>query len=165
MGLLNKIFGKEEALTQADDQAIVSVCDGEMIPAEKIEDPVFSQQMMGKTIGFLPEKGSIVSPVNGTVEAIFPTGHAFGIRGVDKTGYLVHIGINTVAMKGAGFTVLKKTGDEVRAGEAVVKVDLAKVKLSGYQTATMLIVTEPTEGRSYDYITPDHVKSGQVISR
>ena len=85
--------------------------------------------------------------------------------GADKTGYLVHIGINTVAMKGAGFTVLKKTGDEVRAGEAVVKVDLAKVKLSGYQTATMLIVTEPTEGRSYDYITPDHVKSGQVISR
>lgn len=165
MGLLNKILGREEALPQVDDQAIVSVCEGEMIPAEKIEDPVFAQEIIGKTIGFLPETGRFVSPVNGTVETIFSTGHAFGVRGADKTGYLIHIGINTVAMKGAGFTVLKREGDTVKAGEEIIRADLSKIRNFGCQTTTMLIISEPVEDRSYDYIEPASVKSGQIISR
>lgn len=163
MGLFD--FLKKDAVPAYKDSDVVAVCSGEFIEAAKISDPVFAEGMMGQTVAIEPTDGTIVSPVNGTIEAVFPTGHAFGVRTNDGTGYLIHIGVDTVAMNGDGFTAVKKQGDSVKAGETVVKVDLAKVKAANHPTTTMIIVTEPVDGKTYNYIDFGPVTKGQVISK
>lgn len=162
MGLFDKLFKKEEAVPASND--IFAACTGEYVSNDKISDPMFAENMMGKTIGIEPTDGDIVSPCDGEIEAFFPTGHAFGLRMADGTGVLVHIGIDTVNLGGAGFTALKKTGDKVKAGESVVKVDLESVKAAGCPITTMIIITEPVDGRNYDYVDYGPVTKGQKIS-
>ena len=100
-----------------------------------------------------PSDGIVGSPANGKIEMIFETGHAFGIRMNDGTGLLIHIGVDTVNLKGKGFTVLKKQGDSVKAGEPVVRVDLDAVKGAGYSPQTMIVITEPAhEGELMSFV-------------
>ncbi len=132
----------EEAPAVPDD-VIVAAVNGTLIGPADIKDEMFSQQTMGQTIAIEPSDGTIASPVNGTIEMIFPTGHAFGLRMKDGTGLLVHIGVDTVNLKGQGFTVLKKQGDAVKAGEPVVRVDLEAIKGAGYSPQTIIVITEP----------------------
>lgn len=162
MGLFN-IFKKDNNLNIKETD-IVSLGNGKMISPKEINDPMFSEEMMGQTIGFILSDGEVVAPATGKLEVLFPTGHAFALRMNDGTGLLVHIGIDTVNLKGKGFKVLKKQGDRVRAGEAVVKVDLDTVKQAGYDATTMLIVTEPIhEGEKINFIDFGDVKKSQII--
>ena len=87
---------------------------------------MFSQEAMGQTVAVEPTNGLIRSPANGELEMVFETKHAFAVRMKDGTGLLVHIGVDTVNMKGEGFTALKQQGDTVKAGEPVIKVDLKR---------------------------------------
>lgn len=161
MGLLD-IF-KKEVKKEFDDNVIISPCNSEMIPANKISDPVFGEEMMGKTIGFIPSDGEIVAPCNGTLEVLFPTGHAFAIRCNDGTGLLVHIGIDTVSLNGKGFKTFAKQGQSVVAGQKIVEMDIDVVKSAGLETTTMLIVTEPIEEREYDFLSFGQKKVKDVI--
>ena len=148
------------------DDAIVAVADGKLIGPADIKDEMFAAETMGQTIAVEPSSGTIVAPANGALEMVFDTGHAFAVRMKDGTGLLVHIGVDTVNMKGEGFTVLKKQGDEVRAGEPIVKVDLKAVEAAGYSTQTMLVVTEPAEeGKTVSYIDFGPVTAGQTITK
>ena len=148
------------------DDAIVAVASGTLIGPDKIKDEMFSQEAMGQTIAVEPTSGVIVAPANGALEMVFETGHAFAVRMKDGTGLLVHIGVDTVNMKGEGFKMLKKQGDEVKAGEPVVQVDLKAVEAAGYSTQTMIVVTEPAnEDTPVSYIGFGPVKAGQVITK
>ncbi len=158
MGLFNKLFGNQE------DNGIVAVCSGKFVKNADIKDEMFASETLGKTFAIEPNEGEIVSPVSGTIEVLFPTLHAFAVRGKDNTGYLVHIGIDTVNLNGEGFRALKKQGDKVKAGETVIKVDLDKVKQS-HPVTTMLVISEPVENKSYEFIETDTVTKGQVISK
>lgn len=162
MGLFN-IFKKDNNLNIKETD-IVSLGNGKMISPKEINDPMFAEEMMGQTIGFILSDGEVVAPATGKLEVLFPTGHAFALRMNDGTGLLVHIGIDTVNLKGKGFKVLKKQGDKVKAGEAVVKVDLDTVKQAGYDATTMLIVTEPIhDGEKINFIDFGNVKKSQII--
>lgn len=165
MGFLNNLFKTKEEVAY-EDTDIVSIGEGEMIEPSKIKDQMFAEEMMGQTIGFILKDGTVVSPANGKLEVLFPTGHAFALRMNDGTGLLIHIGIDTVNLKGNGFKVLRKQGDSVKAGEPVVKVDLNKVKDAGYDTTTMLIVTEPAnENEKIDFIDYGEVSKGRIIRK
>ena len=162
MGLFN-IFKKDNNLNIKETD-IVSLGNGKMISPKEINDPMFAEEMMGQTIGFILSDGEVVAPATGRLEVLFPTGHAFALRMNDGTGLLVHIGIDTVNLKGKGFKVLKKQGDKVKAGETVVKVDLDTVKQAGYDATTMLIVTEPIhDGEKINFIDFGNVKKSQII--
>jgi len=153
------------AEAHADDE-IVAVADGEFLPAEKLSDPMFADQSMGQTVGIDPKNGIIVSPANGTLEMVFETGHAFSVRMKDGTGLLIHIGVDTVNLNGKGFKVLKKQGDTVKAGEAVVEADLKVIKEAGLSAQTMIVITEPAiEGQSAKFIDFGPVKAGQKINK
>ena len=93
--------------------------EGEIIPLDEIPDPVFSQKMMGDGFGIIPSKGLVVSPVDGEIINVFPTKHAVGI--MSKQGYeiLIHVGLETVNLKGEGFTLLVKQGDHVLKGQKI----------------------------------------------
>ena len=164
MGLFDKLFKKEETKAYGDDE-LIAPCQGKLVTNAEISDPVFAENMMGKTIGFEPSEGTIVAPCNGKMEAVFPTGHAFGIRMNDGAGILVHVGIDTVSMNGDGFKVFKKQGESVKAGEKDVVCDLKKMKEKGLAATTMLIVTEPAEGKEYNFIDPQEVSLGQKVNK
>lgn len=162
MGLFDKFLKKQETQTYNDNE-ILAVCSGEMIEPGKISDVVFGEEIMGQTIGFIPSDGEIVSPCNGVIETLFPTGHAFTVRMNDGTGLLVHVGIDTVTMSGKGFKTFVKTGDSVKAGQKIVKMDISAVKEAGLDPVTMLIITEPVLERE-QYIDYGAVTKGQVIN-
>lgn len=155
---------KSPAASAADDD-IVAVATGEFLPAEKLADPMFADQSMGQTVGIDPTNGKIVSPANGTLEMVFETGHAFSVRMKDGTGILIHIGVDTVNLNGKGFKVLKKQGDAVKAGEAVVEADLKVIKDAGLSAQTMIVISEPAvEGQTVKFIDFGPVKAGQKIN-
>lgn len=122
------------------DDKIVAIADAEIIPLEEVNDEAFSQKLMGDGIAFKLVNNQIVSPCNGTLSAVFPTGHAFGITMSDGTELLIHIGIDTVKLDGKGFTPLADQGDMVKAGQPIVKINKEEIEKAGYDTTTMLIV-------------------------
>lgn len=160
MGIF-EIFKKK--LPEVADDKIVSVCKGKMIEASQIEDKVFAQELMGKTVGFIPEDEHIVAPCNGTLEVLFPTGHAFAIRRKDGTGILVHIGINTVDLNGKGFKVFAKQGDVVKAGQKIVDIDLEVIKNAGFSSTTMLIITEPVDNVEYNFTDFKEKEEAEIL--
>lgn len=89
---------------------------GKVIPLEQVDDMVFSQKIMGDGIAIEPEEGRLYAPVSGTVSVVFPTGHVVGIEGTGGANVIMHVGIDTVELKGQGFDVKVKQGDTVKAG-------------------------------------------------
>lgn len=124
-----------------NEQDFVMPIEGEIIPITEVEDQVFSQKMMGEGFAIIPDKGSVVSPVDGEIMSVFPTKHAVGIK--SKQGYevLIHIGLDTVNLKGEGFTVLVKDGDPVTKGQEILKFDLEKIRNSATSTASPIVFT------------------------
>ena len=120
---------------------IYSPCDGTFKPLSEVKDEVFSKELMGKGFAVVPTNGDIHSPVDGKVTMVFPTKHAIGISDKNKIEYILHIGIDTVQLKGAGFEVCVQEGDSVKAGDLLVNCDLAMLKQAGYQTDVLVIVT------------------------
>ena len=123
---------------------IYSPCDGTFKPLSEVKDEVFSKELMGKGFAVVPINGDIHSPV---VTMVFPTKHAIGITDRNNIEYILHIGIDTVQLKGAGFNVCVQEGDSVKAGDLLVNCDLAILKQAGYQTDVLVIVTNHKDVR------------------
>ena len=143
------LFKKKEVYEPLNkgNNEITSLGEGKLIPIESVSDPMFAEKMLGDSIAFAFEgkNVTIFAPVNGTLSVLFPTGHAFGITTDDGVEVLVHIGIDTVNSKGAGFKLLdKKQGDSVNAGDPIVKVDVDALK-EKYDMSTMLVITNANE--------------------
>ena len=102
---------------------------------------------MGKGFAVVPINGDIHSPVDGKVTMVFPTKHAIGITDRNNIEYILHIGIDTVQLKGAGFNVCVQEGDSVKAGDLLVNCDLAILKQAGYQTDVLVIITNHKDVR------------------
>jgi PTS system beta-glucosides-specific IIC component len=120
---------------------------GEVIPLEQVPDAAFSSGVMGPGAGIEPVNGTIVAPVSGTVVAAMGSGHAFGIRTDDGLEVLVHVGIDTVQMKGRGFTAAVAQGARVSAGQQLVSADLDAIRAAGHPATVILVVTN-TAGRA-----------------
>ncbi|MBR2791741.1 MAG: PTS glucose transporter subunit IIA [Erysipelotrichaceae bacterium] len=167
MGLFDKLFKKEEEVLpelNVDDSAIVAIADGELIDVKSVPDPVFAEEMMGKSTAFKynKDKVTLCSPANGTLGVLFPTGHAFGIVTNEGVEILIHCGVDTVNANGDGFKLLKKKqGDTVKAGDPIVEVDIKKLS-ANYDMSTMLIITNPNE-KVFEFIEPQAVKRGQSV--
>lgn len=115
---------------------------GTMVRIENVNDPVFSQKMMGDGMAIQYSGGDIYAPIAGEISAvILPSMHAFGIRSDEGAEVLVHVGLETVNLKGEGFTLLKKQGDRVEAGEKILEVDYPLLKSKGIDLVTPIILT------------------------
>lgn len=163
MKLMSKLFNKEE--NNYNDTDIIALANAEMISPSEVNDEMFAQEMLGQTIAFDLHDKTIVAPCNGVLEVMYPTGHAFAIRMHNGMGILVHVGIDTVNLKGKGFKVLAKQGQQVKAGQKILEVDKELIKQNGYDPTTMLIVTEPLhENEKIKVIDYEAVKRGQIIN-
>lgn len=145
----------------ADDE-IVAVADAKLLPIEEVKDEVFSSKALGDGVAFSLESDFVCAPANGILETLFPTGHAFGLTTKEGVELLVHIGINTVELNGKGFDVLAKQGDEVRAGQPIVRVDRSAIEAQGYDLTTILVITEP-KGRVLHLQSSGEVKVGKRL--
>ncbi|RYL94041.1 beta-glucoside-specific PTS transporter subunit IIABC [Sporolactobacillus sp. THM19-2] len=120
---------------------VYSPLGGQAVPLKRVSDPVFSSEAMGKGVGIIPSEGKVVSPVDGEVTVAYPTGHAWGIKSDNGAEALIHIGINTVKLNGKYFEPKVKNGTKVHKGDLLVTFEPDKIKEAGYDTTTMVIIT------------------------
>lgn len=155
-----------ESIPEDDDDTdkIAAVADGQMIDMKTVNDETFATSMLGEGVAFEPENGIITAPCTGTVGLIADTGHAFGMSSRSGCEFLVHIGIDTVKMGGKGFKSLVNVGDEIKAGTPVIEVDLDLVRKAGYDTTTMLIITDDNE-KEISFRPYGSVKAGEKIGQ
>ncbi|ALD66019.1 PTS sugar transporter subunit IIA [Spiroplasma cantharicola] len=138
--------------------------DGEIIDLSKVEDEVFSEKMLGDGIAFIPENGEFVAPIDGKLVTVFPSGHAYGISNSNGVEILLHIGLDTVSLNGDGFDIKVKQGANIKAGELLVNVDMAKVSKKVPSMNTPLIfTTDSMNGRSFEVLKTGKVKKGDLI--
>ncbi|GAS82494.1 beta-glucoside-specific PTS transporter subunit IIABC [Paenibacillus amylolyticus] len=124
---------------------IVSPMAGEVVALKEINDVTFAGEHMGKGIAIRPTSGRVVSPITGVVQTVYRTKHAIGLVSDDGVEMLIHIGQDTVKLKGQHFTTHVKDGDRVNAGDLIVEFDLQAIKDAGYETVTPIIVTNTSK--------------------
>ena len=135
---------------------------GRLVALADVPDPVFSSGKMGLGVGIIPTSGTVYAPVSGKVVVAMASGHAYGIRSDDGIEVLVHVGLDTVNMKGEGFRALVTKGDRVEAGQVLAEVDLDAIVAAGYPTTTVLIVTNTARQKSVEPTTGDSVDANDV---
>ncbi|HAP3802171.1 beta-glucoside-specific PTS transporter subunit IIABC [Enterococcus faecalis] len=136
---------KTEATTVKEKQRIQAPLQGQLVSLDQINDEVFASQQMGKTLAIYPIEEQIVSPENGQVTALYPTHHAIGLKLDNGAEILLHIGINTVELKGQGFETFVKVGERVRLGQKLLSFDKQIIQAAGYDPTVLVIVTNTAE--------------------
>lgn len=155
-GIATLIIGFEDIVDEDDDLdfveesnaqlldneiSITSPVEGKVIPLTEVKDPTFSQEILGKGAAIIPKKGVVYAPFDGKVDAVFETGHALGLVSEDGVELLVHVGIDTVNLKGKYFTPKKKSGDTMKKGDILLEFVIDKIKADGYDVTTPIIIS------------------------
>lgn len=142
---------------------LVSPLAGELLPLSEVKDEVFSSGAMGEGVAVEPSEGVLHAPADGKVVMTFPTGHAIGMKTSDGAEILMHIGMDTVNLQGHGFETLVAKGDEVKAGDELVKFDIDAIHAKGYVVTTPIVVTNSKDYEKITVVSQGNVKVGQGI--
>lgn len=130
----------------------ISPVKGTIMNISEVPDQVFSEKMMGDGFAIKPEEGSFVSPVDGEIINVFPTKHAIGIRTVRGVEILLHIGLETVELKGEGFEVFVQDGDQIKKGDRLAQVDLDYIEKHATSTITPVVFTNLSDGQQVNVL-------------
>jgi PTS system beta-glucosides-specific IIC component len=148
------LFSKKE-------RRLLAVTDGMLIPLSQVKDEAFSAGILGEGFAIEPTAGTIYSPAAGTVESISETKHAYTILTDDGLDILIHVGIDTVEMKGDGFLPMVAQGDRVKAGDVLLRADLDLIKKRGYPTTIPVLITNPEVLKELHVNSAPRVEGGQ----
>ncbi len=129
---------------------IFSPVDGEVVEIESVDDEVFSTKMVGDGVAVVPMSDTFCAPIDGIVSKIFSTNHAYSVRSDKDLEVMVHIGLETVALGGKGFERLANEGDEVKAGDPVIRADLAYIKEHAKDIVTPVIISDESDVREIE---------------
>lgn len=135
MGFLKSFLGKTGGIQ------VYAPCAGKLLPLREVKDPTFSSGILGQGVAIEPSDGKFYAPADGTVATVFPTGHAAAIRTVDGAEVLLHIGLDTVKLKGKHFTIHAEEGQQVKKGDLLLEADLEAVRTAGYDTITPIVIS------------------------
>ena len=171
MGFFSNLFHKKETepapaakpATPAGDKIVCAPLEGEMRILSEIDDPVFSSEALGKGCAIEPSKGEIVAPFDGTIEQVAETSHAVGLMGDNGVEILIHVGMDTVELKGKGYEPKVKVGDKVKKGQLLLKFDMAAISAAGYKLTTPVVVTNTDDFTSVEPIATGKVTEGQDV--
>ncbi|QCJ45533.1 PTS glucose transporter subunit IIA (plasmid) [Bacillus sp. S3] len=156
--MFNKLFKNKNVESKT---SIYAPVDGEVIPLEEVPDPVFSGKLMGDGIAIKPANGKVVSPVQGEIIQVFPTKHAIGVRTKNGVEILLHIGLETVNLKGEGFTVFVKEGDLVNVGDKILDFNKEIIEEKASSTITPIIIMNSDKISDIQYSTKNDVTAGK----
>lgn len=135
---------------------------GEAVDLSQVPDPVFAEKMVGDGIAIIPTEDIVVAPCDGKIVQIFPTNHAIGIETTTGLDLLIHIGIDTVDLKGDGFKRLVEEGDMIKKGQPILEVDIKRVKELGKPLTSPFVITNADE-LEFKKRTTGKVEAGQTV--
>ncbi|MCD8363376.1 MAG: beta-glucoside-specific PTS transporter subunit IIABC [Lachnospiraceae bacterium] len=147
-----------------EDGVVVSPLSGTVIPLSEVKDETFSSGLFGPGCGIIPAEGKLYAPADGELTSVFPTGHALGMRTQDGKELLIHIGIDTVKLDGKYFKSHVNQGDTVKRGDLLVEFDNAAIRKCGYDTTTMVIMTD-VEAEQIQVCAEGSVRHGAALIR
>lgn len=157
MGLFDFIKKKDNA------DVIAAPVAGEAVESAQINDPTFGEEMLGKGIAIKPTDTKVYAPFNGTVALVFDTKHAISL--VSETGaeVLIHVGLDTVSLKGEHFTTHVESGATVKKGDLLLEFDKEAIAAAGFETIIPVVVCNSDDYKEVKRITGRVVKSGDTI--
>ncbi|WNF21397.1 PTS glucose transporter subunit IIA [Mesobacillus jeotgali] len=156
--MFKKLFGIKEE--QVKTIQLLAPMTGKAVSLSSVPDPVFSEKMMGDGVAIEPSEGVVVSPVEGEILQVFPTKHAVGIRAKNGAELLIHIGLETVSLKGEGFETHVTQGDKVKEGDKLVTFDLSVISEKAKSTVTPVIITNTDQAAELKVLTEGNVEKG-----
>ena len=147
----------EEVMVDGTAKKLYAPIQGTIVPRNEIPDDTFAAGVLGDGVGIDPEEGVVVAPFDGEISSVTDTKHAIGITGPADMEVLIHVGVDTVNMKGDGFELLVEEGQKVKAGQKLMTFDIAKIKAAGYSPVAAVLLTN-----SDDYPEFKVVKTGKT---
>lgn len=157
MGFFDRFKKKKENEAPAGPLLVAADARGTVVPMEDIPDEVFAQGILGPCCGIEPAVGEVWAPLDGEITQAPDTLHALGIQGDNGVEVLIHVGVDTVEMKGDGFTAGVKLGDRVRKGQKLLTMDLDKIRAAGHPAVVITVITN-----NDDFANVERVASGEV---
>jgi len=157
MSFLKNLFNNKEMFEIAAPMA------GQAVSVKEVNDPTFSEDILGKGLAIRPADGKVFAPCDGEVDMIFETGHAVSMMSSFGAELLLHIGLDTVNLKGKYFTIHANIGDQVKKGDLLLEFDLAAVVAEGYDPITPMIICNCNDFGTMDLKIGSAVKPGETV--
>ena len=133
---------------------------GTVVPMEQIPDEVFAQGILGKCCGIDPTEGKVFAPVDGTITQAPDSGHALGIQSEGGVEVLIHVGVDTVEMKGDGFSPKVKEGDKIKKGQLLLEMDLDKIAAANHPAVVITVITNTDDFKDVELVASGSVEAG-----
>lgn len=137
-------------------EGIMNPIKGNVIPLEEVEDEVFSSGALGKGLAIVPVEGKVLAPFDGTVVSVFPTLHAICLESNNGVELLIHVGIDTVSLKGAPFKSYIEKGQKMTSGQLMIEFDIGAISAAGLSLHTPVIITNLEETSELEYTQDQH---------
>lgn len=153
-----RVFGKKTKKI-----IIPSPLDGTVVPVSGLSDPVFKDGILGEGIAIMPGSGRITAPVDALITMMFDTGHAVSLETDTGVELLIHVGIDTVKLKGTHYKIYKTTDDRVEAGDLLMEFDAEAIETDGYETVTPVVVCNPDNFKSIKFAPEGPIKEGEPL--
>ena len=145
------------------NENIISPLEGKIVKLGDVEDAVFASEALGKGVAVEPTVGELRAPSNGEITTIFPTGHAVGLTTETGVEVLMHIGMDTVELKGEGFTTNVKQGDKVKQGDLLVSFDIDFIKKAGKPVITPVVITNTANFKDIEATNNVNIVHGETL--
>lgn len=145
------------------DHRIASPCNGQIVPLTEVPDPAFSEKILGDGFAVIPSDGKFYAPASGEVIMVFDTSHALTMQTDDGAELLLHIGLDTVKLKGVPFTAHVSAGNKVHKGDLLIEADLEKIKEAGLHTITPVLVCNTDDFEEISLLKEGMAASGDDV--
>ncbi len=164
MGFFQKHFGKsKDAAETVSGIQIFAPVAGQAVPISAVSDPTFGEEILGKGIAIKPSEGKVVAPCDCKVDLMFDTGHAVSLVSADGVEILIHIGLDTVNLKGKHYTVHDHNGDQVKKGDLLSEFDAQAIAAEGYDIITPVVICNSADYANFQAHVDKDVNPGDLI--
>lgn len=170
MGFFQKLFGQSQEAPKAPETPVPSgpiqifaPVAGEAVPISEVSDPTFGEKILGDGLAIKPAEGKVFAPCDATVDMMFETGHAVSMTSAGGAEILIHVGLDTVELKGKHYTVHAHNGDKVKKGDLLIEFDAAAIAAEGYDIITPVVICNSDDFTTIQPHTGKTVAPGDLV--
>ena len=149
--------------TKANVDVIGAPLKGEAIESAAVNDPTFAEELLGKGMAIKPSEGKVYAPFDGTVAMVFDTKHAVSVVSEKGAEVLIHVGLDTVMLKGEHYTACVESGASVKKGDLLLEFDMAAIAAAGYDTVTPVVICNADDYKNITRVTGKQVNPGDTV--
>ena len=146
-----------------DAEIIVAPIKGEAVPSSSVNDPTFGEEMLGKGMAIKPAEGKVYAPFDGTVAMVFETKHALSLISNEGAEVLIHVGLDTVMLKGEHYTAHVENGAAMKKGDLLLEFDMEAIAAAGYDTITPVVICNADDYKDVVRVTGKQVQPGDTV--